>query len=52
MPTYFKTKAEQLFAEACATFLLIEANPHASLQLKRKAQARSARRWQLAYGAK
>jgi len=50
MPKFFKNKAEQLFAEACATFLLIDANPHASLKLKRKAQARSARRWQFMMG--
>lgn len=52
MPRYFKSKAEMLFAEACATFLLIDSNPKASIRLKRKAQQRSARRWSVAFGTK
>lgn len=52
MPKFFKNKAEMLFTEAAATFLLIEANPKASIRLKRKAQVRSARRWKLANSGK
>lgn len=54
MPKYFSNKAQQLHAEAYATYLLINSMPHSNRveKLSRKAQARSARRFDRAYGTK
>lgn len=52
MPRYFSNKREQLFAEACASFLLIQEmanNAPCNSRIEkilRNAQKRSCRRWQ------
>jgi len=48
----FKNNWEMLHAEAYALFLWLDSMPHVSLKLKRRAQARSARRFSIAYSGK